>query len=173
MTTIGDVFAIIAALIGLGLTTWALLVSCALLCPRHVKRAWIASETSIRTNLAVGIFMLLPSLVGLIFLGNPHPVLKGIGAVILLVNLSLVAIGAAGLGYIAGDQISKMDPSIGEYPAFLRGSGFLVTASMLPILGWFVFGPIIILASLGGGLRAVTGKIPNPAPPVIADPLIQ
>jgi hypothetical protein len=172
MTTIGDVLAIIAALIGLGLTTWALLVSCALLFPRKVNRAWVACELNVRTNMALGIVMLLPALLALTMLGNPHPLLKVLGAVILLGDLSFAAIGAAGLGYIAGDQIRRMDPSLGEYSAYLRGSAFLVTASMLPILGWFVVGPAILLASLGGGLRAVAGKVPTLSHSHVPDPIL-
>jgi hypothetical protein len=158
MTTIGDVFAIIATLIGLGLTTWALLVSCALLFPRVVNRATVAADTNVRSNIVLGILMLLPALFGAGLLGQPAPLIKLLGGGILLGCLSLVAIGMAGLSYLAADQIRKMDPTLGEYPTFLRGSAFLVTASMLPILGWFVFAPLVILASLGGGVKAVANR---------------
>jgi hypothetical protein len=164
MVNIGDVFAIIATLIGLGVTSWALMVCCALLFPDKVSHARVSSGKYARANIGLGLVLLIPGIAGFVMLSAGPPLLKVVGWVILLSILSVGAIGAAGLAYLASDTLRKMAPDLSEYPAFVRGSAFLVTASMLPILGWFVFGPLVLLASLGGGLRAVTRRITVPPP---------
>jgi hypothetical protein len=169
MMTIGDVLAVIATLTGVGVTSWALLVTCGLLFPHKVIAARNSAQAHVKGNIALGAVVLLPGLTSLPMLGSGLPMVKLLGAIILLSLLSLVAIGASGLGRLAGEAILGMDSRLGEYPAFIRGSAFLVAASMLPILGWFVFGPCVILASLGSGIRAMTARAGLPLQATFSD----
>lgn len=165
MVTIGDVLGVVAALVGLGLTSWALMVSCGLLFPNRVNRAMLVAESRPWKNIGIGALTLLPGFFGVLMLGAPFPGVKLIGWTLILTVLGIGAIGAAGLGHLAGKSLARMAPEMGEYPAFVRGCGFLVTASMLPLLGWFAFGPVTLLAALGSGARSLL--IPE-RPPVIA-----
>jgi len=116
----------------------------------------MAAERAPWACIGTGALMLLAGLIGGILIGSHHPLGVVIGWTLVLMVLGVGAIGAAGLGHLAGRSLARMAPDMPEYPAFVRGSAFLVTASMLPILGWFAFGPLTLLASLGAGLRAVT-----------------
>jgi hypothetical protein len=58
-----------------------------------------------------------------------------------------------------------MAPELGEYPAFTRGCAFLVAGSMLPVLGWFAFAPIILIVSFGSGCRSLLRR--SGVPPII------
>ena len=159
MTTIGDVFAVIFALVGIGLTSWALTVSCALLFPQRVEMARASCDLGFWRNLLPGLGMLLIGLVGIPLLAG-HVFGKALGWSLILLALGVGAVGAAGLSHLAASRLKQMAPEMGEYPAFVRGAGFLVTASMLPIQGWFAFAPAVLLMSLGCGARAVFQRQP-------------
>ena len=164
MVTIGDVFAVVSALLGIGVTAWALMVSCGLLFPQKVDRARLSAAQSPWKNMLLGVVVLIPGLVGVPLLGG-MPLAKLLGWVLILSVLSIGALGAAGLGHLAGKSLSRMSPEVAEYPAFVRGCAFIVTASMLPVLGWFAFGPAALLIALGSGARAIALPV---APPRLA-----
>ncbi len=155
MVTIGDVLAIVAVLVGLGVTAWALMVCCGLLFPLRVDRARMEAERHPWSNIGTGVLVLVPGLFGAVLQTPPVPGVKLVGWMLILTVLGIGALGAAGLGHLAGRTLNRMAPDMQEYPAFVRGSAFLVTAAMLPILGWFAFGPLILLAALGAGARAL------------------
>jgi hypothetical protein len=153
MVTIGDVFAVIFALTGIGLTAWALTVSCALLFPERVHLAREGAEKGFWRNLPLGLLVLLVGLVGVVLLGGHLPA-KMLGWLLISGVLGVGAVGAAGLSHLASTRLKRMAPEMGEYPAFVRGAGFIVTASMLPVLGWFLFAPAVLLTSFACGARA-------------------
>jgi len=155
MVTIGDVLAVVAILVGVGVTAWALMVSCGLLFPHKVDRARVAAELSPGKNMLFGLAVLIPGFLGVAALGVPNPVVKLVGWLLILGVLGVGAVGTAGLGHLAGRRLAEMWPEVGEYPAFVRGCAFLVTASMLPALGWFAFGPALLLIGLGAGSKAL------------------
>lgn len=155
MMTIGDVLTVVAFLAGLGVTAWALMVSCGLLFPGRVERARDAARSRPFGNIGIGLLTLLPGLIGALMLRAPMPGVKLVGWTLILAVLGIGAIGAAGLGHLAGKSLARMSPGIDEYPAFVRGCAFLVTASLMPLLGWFAFGPLALLSGLGAGVRSL------------------
>jgi hypothetical protein len=164
MVTIGDVLAVVAMLTGFGVTAWALMVSCGLLFPQKVDAARRAAQNSPWKNFGLGIAVLIPGLLGVPMLGAA-PAVKLVGWLLILSVLSIGAIGAAGVGHLAGKSLTRMSGDMPEYPAFVRGCAFIVTASMLPVLGWFVFGPAALLVALGSGAKALAA---HSRPPVLA-----
>lgn len=146
MVNIGDVLGIVAFLVGLGGTGWAMTVSMGLLFPEQTARA----STATKGAFVRGLLPFLVGIVGIFMLGGP-PGLKLIGWVLLLSVLALASFGLAGLSRMAARRLTILHPEMGEYPAFLRGAGFLISASLLPVLGWFLFLPAALITSLGAG----------------------
>ncbi|AIE84904.1 hypothetical protein [Fimbriimonas ginsengisoli] len=153
--TIGDVFSIVAAIFGIFLTSWATVVGVALLTPAAAERARRAIEEPKRA-LWRGFSILLPGIILSIgLLGSPLPLAKGLGWLVTLAWLALGAIGASGLAQAAGRRIQDLDPTMSAYPAICRGAAYVVGASILPVLGWFGFGPLLFMAAIGAGWKAV------------------
>ena len=146
MVTIGDVMGVVAFLAGVGGTAWAMTVAMGLLFPEGVERASAAT----RGAFARGLVPLALGFIGLILL-KAGPGAKLLGLVLVLAVLALAALGLAGLSRVAGRRIAALSPEMGEYPAFLRGAGFLVAASLFPVLGWFLFAPAAFVVALGAG----------------------
>jgi hypothetical protein len=154
--TIGDILAIVAAVVGICVSAWALMVTCGLMFPAKAEtaRQVLLSKPKACIGLGVGL-ALVPGFLGVVMLGSPHPGLKLLGMLGILTVLGCGALGGAGVSFVAGDRIQSMAPELSDYAVFVRGAGFLVVGSIFPIVGWFAFGPIALFAAVGSGARAV------------------
>ena len=153
MVTIGDVLGIVAFLVGLGGTGWAMTVAMGLLFPEGAARASAATDGAFVRGLAP----LAAGVLGLVLLGGT-PVMKALGWILLLLVLSLASLGLAGLSGVVGRRIAAAQPGMGEYAATLRGAGFLVAACLLPVLGWFLFAPVAFVVALGTGVSGLARR---------------
>ena len=61
----------------------------------------------------------------------------------------------AGIAFHASDRLVTMAPDMNPYAAFTRGAGFLIIGCIVPVVGWFAFGPLLYLAAIGAGTKAV------------------
>ncbi|HEY0866189.1 MAG TPA: hypothetical protein VGE01_02355 [Fimbriimonas sp.] len=163
MLTIGDVFGIVALLAGLFLTSWAMTVASALLFPGPVERSQAALAGASRKTLGLGLGLtLVPGFVGFVLLASPSPAAKLLGWVVVLALLALASLGLAGTARIVSTRIQELDPSLAPYPAFVRAAGYLIGGAMLPVLGWFAFGPFLLAASVGAGYKGLFRRPPSP-----------
>lgn len=149
-----DVLAVIALLVGIGGTAWAMTVTMGLLFPESAARA----SASMRGAFVRGLVPFGLGLFGLILFKLPIPGAKLLSTVLVLGTLALAALGLAGLSRLAGRRIALLSPEMGEYPAFLRGAGFLVAACLFPVLGWFLFAPAAFVVALGAGWAGLSRR---------------
>ena len=154
MTTLGDVWAITAAIVGVAACAWALLLCLELIFP---DRARVASEQirsapikMILLGLAIAVVV---GGVSIAMLSSPLAVIKVVGWIGLLWVLAMSFSGTSGLALIAGERVNALDPNLSAYGARSRGAMFIVLPSILPILGWFLFAPLIFCLGLGTGVR--------------------
>lgn len=157
--TIGDVFSVVAGILGTFLTLWAAVVAAGLLFPGPAERARASLEEPKR---AVGRGLLLTLTLGLLSIAmsaSPLPLLKGLGLILLFWLLAVGILGTAGVALAVGRRIQDLDPEMAAYPATVRGAAFVVGGTLLPFLGWFAFGPVLFLASLGAGWQALVPSL--------------
>ena len=153
MTTIGDVFAVVAVLAGLGITGWATIVGLAFALPGATARARTRIECEPGGTAIVGVLWLLIPIFGLILSNAPVPLLKLLATIIVAGSLLIAALGAAGLASLVGERISA-DGNLSRYAGIVKGAAFLSAAVQLPIVGWFVALPLLLLIGLGAGFPA-------------------
>jgi hypothetical protein len=164
MTTIGDVFSIVAAIFGSFLTLWAAVVAAGLLFPGAAEKARRSLEEPKRTigrGLAVALTL---GTLAIAMSATPAPLVKGLGLILLFWLFALSILGTAGVSAAVGRRIQDLDPGMAAYPATVRGAAFVVGGTLLPFLGWFAFGPVLFLASLGAGWKAVVAPVRREAP---------
>lgn len=157
--TIGDVFSVVAGVLGSFLTLWAAVVAAGLLFPGPTARARVSLGDPKR---AVGRGLLIVATLGVLSIAmsaNPFPLVKGLGLILLFWLLAVSILGTAGVASAVGRRIQDLDPGMAEYPATVRGAAFVVGGTLLPILGWLAFGPVLFLASLGAGWPAVVPSL--------------
>ena len=154
--TIGDSLAVVATLAAFGLGTWALVVFLSLVLPTRTKGCEKVIAESPGKAVAVGFVTIFTvGFLGVVLATSPEPLLKLLGTLVYLWVLTQAAIGATGLAQVAAQRVRETDPQCTSYKSMVRGTAFIVLASFLPLLGWFVFAPIALAASVGSGVIAM------------------
>lgn len=167
MLTLGDVFAFAAIFVGLAATVWGATVLTLLLARAKTEAA--ASQIKARpfwSGLLGFAAALGAALAGIIFLNMPHPILKLIGAIIVMAQGLSGVLGAASVASLAAERIRAADPSISLYGALTRSSLLVVALASIPFIGWFLVTPILL--SYGAG--ALFAKKSAPPVAVMAPP---
>jgi hypothetical protein len=170
--TIGDILAVIAAVLLLGASWAATLIMTALVFPSVVSRA----ETKILVSPASCIWRGIGAVVGVLFIAT---VLHGAGPLRLISAalwcglLLASAIGGASIVRLMGERIGALGSEMTPFARLTRSSALYVGAGFVPIVGWFVIAPIAALMTVGAGLAALRAdrkvKVEPILPPVSHD----
>jgi hypothetical protein len=156
---LGDVFSVIAAIVGIAICAWALLLCVSVF---FVRRTNAASQLIMASPVKLTLIGLGAALLvgggGLALISQPLPLLKLVGWVMVLWLMAVSFTGSAGLVKIGGERILELDRRLSSYAAMSRGAMFLILSSIFPVLGWFLFGPIIFCLGIGAGLRVIRLK---------------
>jgi len=165
----GDVLAFVSLLIGTCLSAWCLTIAYGLLFPgrSEVARQQLTDRPGACIGIGAAVVLLLGGL-GIALLSAPAPLLKLVGWIVILCVLSTASVGLAGASRIVAGRMLSMAPEMNEYAALCRSAAFIIVGCILPIVGWFAFGPILFFAATGSGLRAVIGRSHSSMPSVEA-----
>ena len=155
--TLADVLAVAAGLAIAGAGFASLSVILSVLAPRAVTRARDQAERRPGRSIFLGVAAAIATaLTAGAFLKAPAPPLHVGGVFTVLFALALAVVGGAGLSSALGVRAVSSRP--GGPPSvrdLLRGALLLESASLLPLVGWFVVLPAALLLSLGAGVATV------------------
>jgi hypothetical protein len=167
MTTIGDSFAVVAVLLGIGLTAWAMILAFALMFAARADQSRTVFERGPAKSFWIGLATLLTLGVLSIALANaPLPPVKLLGTLGMLLLISLGMMGLSGLSLLISARIRTMEPTLSLYGSLCRATMLIVIACFFPFVGWFLVAPILFTMGLGVGMLTLRGK-ETQAPPVI------
>ncbi len=159
MTTLGDVWAITAIIVGFSVCAWSLLLCLALIFQRRTQFSKELIETKPGKMVFTGLVLsLVLGTGGVVLLNMPNGVVKLVGWMILLGLMALSFTGTAGLVALAGERVQMLDRGLSGYGSLSRGALFVVLPAVMPILGWFLYLPIVFCLGVGAGLRAIRMK---------------
>ena len=156
----GDVLAFISLLVGTCLSAWALTVTYGLLFPDRsdVAKAILSAQPGKCVGRGALILVTF-GVLGAVLISVPSPPVKLLGWAVVLMILSVAALGLAGAARMAGARMQSMAPEMNHYAAFCRGAAFMIVGCVLPLVGWFAFGPVLFLAAIGAGSKAALSRI--------------
>ncbi len=156
MFTFGDVLGIVALLVGVCLTGWATLLAFSLLFPARAEQAAAAID---RSPMAVGVrglvLTVLTVIVAIVLVQVHKPVFVAITWLLVLSVLSLAALGGSGLAMLMARRIQAHEPHLSAYTALMRGAALVVVPGILPVFGWFLVAPVMLIMGVGAGTRAL------------------
>ncbi len=161
---LGDVLAVVASIIALGVCTWAVFVGCAFLFDRRTMRAQNALAASPGKCFWFGLiasFVMI--IVSLRVIEVPLPLAKGLGVMMLTGLFALVGVGGGGLARLVADRIRGEDSAITPLPAIVRGSLYIVLMAATPVLGTLVVTPIVMAVCCGAAMQALFSRAPATA----------
>lgn len=159
MFIMGDVLAVVAAVVGIGATLWAAILAFTVLFQNRVRQSAELALHWKPTLLWGAGSALIAGGFGLVLANQPNGLGKLIGYVLLLGLLSVAVLGSAGLAWLTGKRVIRLNPAHSTLGATGRGAALLIAAGFLPVLGWFGFFPILALLSLGAGTRALFRRV--------------
>lgn len=157
-----DVSAIFGTLLVVGLAFPGMLVTWWLLFPAPVERARRRLEATPWKALWLGLGVALAFAVPiLVLVALPIGPAKFLGWSLLAGALAVSGIGAAGLAAHMGAALAQRSSGLSPSAAFLRGALALELAAVFPLLGWFLFVPLAVLACLGATAFALLKWAPR------------
>lgn len=143
-------------------TLAALLVLLPALLPGRVQRAQQIVQNSPGRAFVIGLvnFLFFGVLMAIFTQGAELGGL--IAAIILLALLTVTAVGLASINQIVqGRLYAKSGDGV---KSGLKTAVLLIAAGLLPLLGWFVLTPILLLVSLGAAIIALVRRKGSVAP---------
>lgn len=148
----GDIFGLILLIVSSAASTIAMLTLLIFLIPKRVQRTRHVIQNSPGRSFIIGfvntIFFLL---IATIFAqgGDGGGLLA---LIIVLALLSFSAVGLASLTLLLRDRIYPEAIKSSGLKSTLKSALLVVLAGMLPLLGWFVLAPIVLIAALGASI---------------------
>jgi hypothetical protein len=157
--TIGDALTVVSLIGGTCLALWAMMVGMVMLFSRRAGQAAAHLERSPAGALLIGAVLTTAVVVANVVLQQaPNGLVRLIGWSLIYGALSISLVGASGLAMLVGGRIQRMDGRMSAFSGLTRGAALIVIAGLLPLLGWFLFIPLIMMFSLGAGLQATFYK---------------
>lgn len=161
---LGVVFAFFGGLLALGVALPGLLLAWALLAPTVVERARLRLERTpwrcVVAGLALGLTglaLVLPLLAG------PGP-LQALGWAGLGLILLVASVGMAGLAALMGYRLGREPLPILTPRRLVQSAVALELAMVVPLAGWFVLLPAVLLLGLGAATLALLRPAPRSRP---------
>lgn len=150
--------------------TWTgLLVSVAFLLPRAAaKSEQLLADAPWKCFLR-GLGMGALFLAGLMVQNIGNPLVKLMGLAFILFSGAIAGIGSSGIAQMIGKR-GALDNTTPTFAMLLRGSLAYSLAIGFPVIGWFVFAPIVLCIAMGAGVTAIvperrTAITPPTVPP--------
>lgn len=155
-----DVYIAFGTLLSLGIVFPGLLMTWWLIFPKRVNRAKAElAQRPLRTFVIGFVMVGVIGLPTMLLLAISLPFTSFLGAAVIIAALAFSLIGAAGLTSWMADRLaSRSSGQMSESASFLRSAVVLELGAAFPILGWFLFIPLCIIACLGAATMAFLGR---------------
>lgn len=177
--TIGDILAVIAAILAVAATWAAAILALGLLFSAKVEAVrellTVAPGRVFLRGLLTTVAVALVAMVVNSSHSGPTRILAGALWCGLLI---LSAIGSAGIARLLAERIEAAGSNAAGFPVLVRATALYVAAGFLPVVGWFVITPLALLFSVGAASAALlpgrrrtrpAETAPSPAMPVGAE----
>jgi hypothetical protein len=170
------ILGLILAILVTGAGLAALPATVELLFPDVVGRCRTALEKSLLRLFLLGLvnfvfFVVLAILLGKVSEAVPHHFKAVFGLPAVLILAALVVLAAPGLTGLVTLLRTRMGSTSSPVIGALRAAVLLFLAGLTPVVGWWLFTPLVLITSLGAGIAAVVRRpakraaAPVPTPP--------
>lgn len=154
-----DVFKILFLVLGTLITIvgyWLLFEACV---PRTVSRAKEAYENRPWRTFWVGLVVVAPLLVlGLVLANAGAAPVKLVGVTLLLLLVLTGLLGSTGFARLVGIRLNAPADEAQPWRRVLRGGSVVSVTFVLPLAGWFIVLPAVLITGVGAAVLAYRGK---------------
>lgn len=119
----------------------------------------------------IGLAWTIPSAAaGIAFLNIPNPILKFVGATVVLLLILAGLVGSSGLAAQIGYGLANPADQAQPWRRVLRGGMVLGLTFVFPLIGWFLILPLSLVMGIGALFGSLLGRRGRPAP--VLEPLL-
>lgn len=159
-----DVYIVVYSLLGMLICLPALLLALNLLMPQITARIETRLEQTPGKSFFLGVPVTAAFLLWIAITANvPLGVVRGTAFVAAFVGMGLGTLGAAGMTRLLAKRVTFLTRPNSEAMNWLRGAVMYELACLFPIVGWFLFAPIVGITVLGAAVFGLLGWLPRPA----------
>ena len=160
-----DVLAVVFTLLGLLLAVPAFVVVARALWPRlaaqSARRFALTPGRTVLTGFFVGLPVLVPPM---LLMGVDLPPVHMLGVLWVGLALGLALAGAQGLAERIGTTLATPGDAHRPWAAVVKGTIALQLACLVPLLGWFLLFPLVLVAGAGAAVLSILRPLREPAP---------
>ena len=163
-----DVYTVFFIMIGILLSVPAILIAFNLLMPNVTERVHLRLDKTPGKCFALGLPITI--FFGVFAFGNFESsigLLQTLAFITLFLLMAVGTIGGAGMARLLGTRIMPQSKPNSHMAFLLRGAVIYEFACLVPIVGWFVFAPIIGITAIGATVFALLKWVPKTQPLVV------
>jgi len=158
-----DVYIVVYSLLGILICLPALLLALNLLMPQITARIETRLERTPGKSFFLGVPVTAAFLLWIAIAANvPIGVVRSTAFIAAFIGMGLGTLGAAGLSRLLAKRITLLASPSAEAMNWLRGAVMYELACLFPIVGWFLFAPIVGITVLGAAVFGLLGWLPRP-----------
>jgi hypothetical protein len=154
----GVVIGFVWLVIGYVLMQTSIQVWAALMLPNPVERAQQRIVRHPYASFFIGVGCWLASvLIASVFLRGAGP-LSIVGYILMGPMFAASVVGGAGFSRILGGRITRHQRNESEITALIGGAFLTTAGTLLPVIGWFLFLPVVGFISIGSGFMGIVSR---------------
>lgn len=158
-----DVYIVVYSLLGILICLPALLMALNLLMPKITSRIETRLEQTPGKSFFLGMPVTAAFLLWIAIATNiPLGLMQGTAFVAAFIGMGLGTLGAAGMSRLLAKRVSVLAKPNSEAMNWLRGAIIYELACLFPIVGWFLFAPIVGITVIGAAVFGLLGWLPRP-----------
>jgi len=158
-----DVYTVVYTLIGILICLPAALVALNLLLPHLTERVHTRLDQTPGKSFFLGVPVTAAFLLWIAITVNVNlGVVRGTAFVAAVVGMGLGTLGAAGMARLLAARLTPLTQPASRMMNLLRGAVMYELACLFPIVGWFLFAPIVGITVMGAAVFALLGWLPKP-----------
>lgn len=159
-----DVYIVVYSFLGILICLPALLLALNLLMPQITGRIETRLEQTPGKSFFLGVPITAAFLLWIAITANvPIGVVRGTAFIAAFVGMGLGTLGAAGMSRLLAKRVTVLANPSSQAMNWLRGAVIYELACLFPIVGWFLFAPIVGITVLGAAVFGLLGWLPRPA----------
>jgi hypothetical protein len=158
-----DVYIVVYSLLGILICLPALLMALNLLMPQITSRIETRLEQTPGKSFFLGVPVTAAFLLWIAITANvPLGLVRGTAFLAAFIGMGLGTLGAAGMSRLLAKRITILTSPTSQAMNWLRGAVVYELACLFPLVGWFLFAPIVGITVLGAAVFGLLGWLPRP-----------
>lgn len=165
-----DVYIVVFSILGILITLPALFVTLNLMMPRVTTDISVRLEQTPGKSFVLGVPVAVAFLLWILITSqiNFGPV-QATAVMAAILGMGLGTIGAAGMARFIGKRLKPISNQGSDLRDLVWGAVIYELACLVPIVGWFLFLPLVSVTVMGAAVFGLLGWLPRPQtqpPPV-------